>query len=100
MAHRDIVVIGASLGGVETLPRLVAGFPPDLRRLSRGPKESHARPSVDVLFRSAAAYESKAQQMRTLIDRLRGCDRIRSATEVMQPRRPAELAHVPGISFA
>lgn len=26
MAHRDIVVIGASLGGVETLPRLTGGF--------------------------------------------------------------------------
>jgi two-component system chemotaxis response regulator CheB len=113
VAHRDIVVIGASLGGVETLPRLVADLPADLPaavlvvqhiaadapsflaerldaagplpakpainhellrpgriyvgvpdhhlmiegdqvRLSRGPKESHARPSVDVLFRSAA----------------------------------------------
>ena len=115
MAHRDIVVIGASLGGVEALPKLVAGFPADLPaavlivqhvapntrsfladflnaagplpakpamnneplepqriyvaepdhhlmiegdrvRLTRGPRESHARPSVDVLFRSAAYY--------------------------------------------
>jgi two-component system chemotaxis response regulator CheB len=115
MAHRDIVVIGTSLGGVEALPRLVAGFPSDLPaavlvvqhvgpdspnyladrlnaagplpagpavnneplksgriyvavpdhhlmiendrlRLTRGPRESHARPSVDVLFRSAAYY--------------------------------------------
>lgn len=31
VAHRDIVVIGASLGGLETLPRLVAGLPGDLR---------------------------------------------------------------------
>ena len=115
MAHRDIIVIGTSLGGFEALPRLVAGLPEELAaavlivqhiaptspsylaerlsragplratpaidgeplepgriyvplpdrhlmidqghvRLSRGPKESHARPSVDVLFRSAAVY--------------------------------------------
>lgn len=113
MAHRDIIVVGASLGGVEAIPQLVARLPADLRaavfivmhlhpdapsylvrrlnevgrlraaeardgepvemnriyvavpdrhlglegnriRLSRGPRESHARPSVDVLFRSAA----------------------------------------------
>ena len=113
MAHRDIIVVGASLGGPDALTRLVSGLTPDLPaavlivqhtapkqrsylaeildaagplrarpaidgerlergriyvavpdrhlmvegdnvRLSRGPKESHARPSVDVLFRSAA----------------------------------------------
>lgn len=113
MAHRDIIVMGASLGGVDALPRVVARLPRDLGaavlivlhmapgapsyladrldsagslrtaaavdgepitpnriyvavpdrhlmlegnriRLSRGPRESHARPSVDVLFRSAA----------------------------------------------
>ncbi|MBV9345946.1 MAG: chemotaxis protein CheB [Gammaproteobacteria bacterium] len=109
--HRDIIVIGCSLGGVEALPQLVVQLPKmdaavfivmhmwstgrnplleilrnplfDIRtatdgdriksgtlylavpdhhllldrdrvRLSRGPKESHARPSVDALFRSAA----------------------------------------------
>jgi two-component system chemotaxis response regulator CheB len=115
MAYRDIVVIGASLGGVEALPRLVSSLPVDLNaavlvvthmepsapshlsailskaarfqfaaavdgeevktgrgyvavpdrhlmieagriRLSHGPRESHARPAVDALFRSAA-YE-------------------------------------------
>src|SRR5215475_768725 len=113
MAHRDIIVIGASAGGVDALTRLAAGLPRDLAaavlvvthmpagspsrlaeqldaagplraaravdgepivanrfyvavpdrhliiegtriRLSHGPRESHARPSVDVLFRSAA----------------------------------------------
>ncbi|HEU4625485.1 MAG TPA: chemotaxis protein CheB [Steroidobacteraceae bacterium] len=115
MAHRDIIVIGTSLGGVEALPRLVAALPANLQaavlvvmhlaphahsfladrldqvgplraaaaidgeklehgriyvpvvdhhlmiegdrvRLTRGPRESHARPSVDVLFRSAAYF--------------------------------------------
>jgi two-component system, chemotaxis family, protein-glutamate methylesterase/glutaminase len=31
MAHRDIIVVGASLGGVEALPKLVAGLPAHLR---------------------------------------------------------------------
>jgi two-component system chemotaxis response regulator CheB len=111
--HRDIVVVGASSGGVDAINRFVAGLSPDLDAavlivlhmaptfprvmaqrlaeigalpaaeavdgevirpnriylcvpdrhlliaganvpLSRGPKESHARPSVDALFRSAA----------------------------------------------
>jgi two-component system chemotaxis response regulator CheB len=115
MAHRNIIVVGASLGGVEALPRLAAQLPRDLEaavlvvmhmspnapsylaprldaegplraaaavdgeeivpgriyvavpdhhlaidehriRLTRGPRESHARPSVDVLFRSAAYH--------------------------------------------
>jgi two-component system, chemotaxis family, protein-glutamate methylesterase/glutaminase len=113
VAYRDIVVIGASLGGVDALRRLVGLLPADLNaavlvvnhmdpsstghlprilsnvakipfaaavdgekvetgrgyvavpnrhlmiearqiRLSRGPRESHARPAVDNLFRSAA----------------------------------------------
>jgi two-component system chemotaxis response regulator CheB len=114
MAHHDIVVIGASAGGVEALTRLVRGLPPGLSaslfvvchfpstarsvlpeilsrsgsllaahaidgepfypghiyaappdyhlllaegkrmRLSRGPRENHHRPAIDVLFRSAA----------------------------------------------
>jgi two-component system chemotaxis response regulator CheB len=114
--HRDLIVVGASLGGLEVLPRFVAGLPADLEasvlivmhmsansagylpsilqnatswpthaaldgealqrghiyvaipdhhlmvegdrlRVTRGPRESHARPSVDVLFRSAAYYQ-------------------------------------------
>jgi two-component system, chemotaxis family, protein-glutamate methylesterase/glutaminase len=113
MPHRDLVVIGASAGGVEALTRVAAGLPPDFPaavlvvlhvppyaesrlaerldaagpltagaavdgesilpsriyvavpdrhlmvegrriRLSRGPRESRSRPSIDVLFRSAA----------------------------------------------
>jgi two-component system chemotaxis response regulator CheB len=113
--HRDLIVVGASLGGVEVLPRFVAGLPTELEasvlivmhmsansssylpsilqkatswpthvaldgevpqqghiyvaipdhhlmvdgnrlRVTRGPRESHARPSIDVLFRSAAYY--------------------------------------------
>jgi two-component system, chemotaxis family, protein-glutamate methylesterase/glutaminase len=113
MPHRDLVVIGASAGGVDALMRLAAQLPPDLDaavlvvlhmppyadshladrlnaagelpaaaavdgepilpkriyvavpdrhlmvegrriRLSRGPRESRSRPSIDVLFRSAA----------------------------------------------
>jgi two-component system chemotaxis response regulator CheB len=30
MSHHDIVVIGASAGGIETLTTLVSGLPPDL----------------------------------------------------------------------
>ena len=115
MAHRDIIVIGGSLGGVEAVPSLLATLPGDLPaavlvvlhmhdsapsrlveiarkksalpldhavdgerivpgrayfavpgrhlmlqsgriRLTRGPRENHARPSINVLFRSAA-YE-------------------------------------------
>jgi two-component system chemotaxis response regulator CheB len=113
LAHRDIVVIGTSRGGLEALRQLAPRLPADLPaavlivmhlspdspgylaemlnrtgplpaadardgeelqpgriyvavpgrhlmveddriRLSSGPRESHARPSVDVLFRSAA----------------------------------------------
>lgn len=113
MAHRDIIVIGASMGGLDALPRVIEGLPENLGasifvvlhmasggseylparfnrvgrlyaaaaedgeriepnriycavadrhlaiegdriRLTRAPKESHARPSIDVLFRSAA----------------------------------------------
>lgn len=117
-AHRDLVVIGASAGGVEVLTRVVKGLPADLRaavcivlhiapgspsmlahildragplpclpardgdplregvilvappdrhlaiedghaRLTVGPRENGHRPSIDVLFRSAAALESR-----------------------------------------
>jgi two-component system, chemotaxis family, protein-glutamate methylesterase/glutaminase len=119
VGNRDTIVIGASAGGVEALPKLVAGLPKDLNaavfvtmhmsprdsryladrfnsvgslpaapavdgepiernriycavadrhlllagdrvRLSAGPRESHARPSIDVLFRSAA-FERKGR---------------------------------------
>jgi two-component system chemotaxis response regulator CheB len=113
MSGRDIIVVGASAGGVEALTALVAGLPPDLPaavfvvlhlpaegrsmlpgilarvgplpadhpreeeplvhgriyvappdhhlivqrgtvRLARGPRENLHRPSIDVLFRTAA----------------------------------------------
>jgi two-component system chemotaxis response regulator CheB len=112
---RDIIVIGASAGGIDPLREIVAAFPPDLRAavfvvvhispdctsvlpeiltragplraahcsdrvpvsygricmappdhhlilddghviLSRGPRENNSRPSIDVLFRSAALW--------------------------------------------
>ena len=118
VVNRDTIVIGASAGGVEALPKLIAGLPADLDatvfvtmhmssrdfgfladrfnfvgklpatgavdgqlieknriycavadrhlmlqgnrvRLSSGPRESHARPSIDVLFRSAAFERSE-----------------------------------------
>ena len=119
MTHRDIVVIGASAGGIQALTTLVAGLPrafpasllvvvhippyavsrlpeilsrsgplpathaqhgevlepgriyvapPDRHllvrtgwiELSRGPRENHARPAIDPLFRTAArAYGSR-----------------------------------------
>lgn len=113
MENRDIIVMGASIGGLEYFIRLVSRLDPDLPAsifivqhitpqsssvlddiltrsgslqadsaqneqkyrknriyiappdyhmilknertyLTRGPKENHARPSIDVLFRSAA----------------------------------------------
>ncbi len=113
--HRDTIVIGASAGGVDAVPRLIAQLPAEVRasvlvaqhmapsspsyfvdivrrsaslavtwaeqgerleyghvyiappdvhllltdghnRLSSGPRENHARPSIDRLFRSAAAH--------------------------------------------
>lgn len=113
VARRDIVVVGASSGGLDAIAQLVCGLPADLGaavlvvihmaptfpaglaerlsrmgalevadavdgevirpnrvylcipdrhllidgeniRLSHGPKENHARPSIDALFRSAA----------------------------------------------
>ncbi|HET8699441.1 MAG TPA: chemotaxis protein CheB [Gammaproteobacteria bacterium] len=113
MPHRNVIAIGASMGGIEALPKLIGGLPEDLGaavfvvmhiaagggqylperinrvsklaaapardgeairanrvycavedrhlmtegdrvRLSHGSRESHARPSIDVLFRSAA----------------------------------------------
>jgi len=113
MAHRDVIVVGASSGGFEALPKFVAGLPRDLQgavlvvmhvapngpswlaeriaaasplraaaavdgeplragqiyvavpdhhlmieneriRLTRRPRENFSRPSIDVLFRSAA----------------------------------------------
>ena len=119
MTHRDIVVIGASAGGIQALTTLVAGLPRDFPasllvvvhippyavsrlpeilsrsgplpathaqhgevlepgriyvappdrhllvragwiELSRGPRENHARPAIDPLFRTAArAYGSR-----------------------------------------
>src|SRR4051812_30912697 len=115
MAGRDIIVIGASAGGIEPLRTLIGALPADLPaavfvvvhvgaesrsilptllaragrlealhcpdrcefhpgviciappdhhlvlhngtvRLTRGPRENNCRPSVDVLFRSAAAW--------------------------------------------
>src|ERR671916_91194 len=74
MPGHDIIVIGASAGGMEALQTVVRGLPAGLpaavfvatpdrhllledgrMRLTRGPKENHFRPAVDPLFRSAAA---------------------------------------------
>lgn len=156
MAHRDIVVIGASLGGVEALPRLVAGLQADLPaavlvvqhisadapsfmaerlaaagplraqsainheplqagriyaavpdhhlmiegnqiRLSRGPKESHARPSIDVLFRSAA-YSAGPRVIGILLtglldDGTAGLWAIKDRGGIAIVQSPAEAAH-------
>src|SRR5215471_6561695 len=74
--RRDIVVLGASAGGVEALRTTFANLPADLPAavlvappdqhlviedglvsLSRGPRENGHRPAVDVLFRTAAQAE-------------------------------------------
>jgi two-component system chemotaxis response regulator CheB len=61
-----IVIVGTSAGGVEALKQLVSRLPENFPaallavsdglqlRVTRGPKENRFRPSIDVLFRSAA----------------------------------------------
>ncbi|MBS0419473.1 MAG: chemotaxis protein CheB [Proteobacteria bacterium] len=167
MAHRDIIVVGASAGAWEALPKLVSGLPANLHasvlivqhvapsgpsylperlnqssvlpakaavdgerlvpghiyvavpdrhlmiqdgriRLSRGPKESHARPSVDVLFRSAAfdagprvigivltgQLDDGTAGLWTIKDR-GGIAIVQSPQEAQYPSMPASaLAHV------
>jgi two-component system chemotaxis response regulator CheB len=153
MAKRDIIVIGASAGGVESLTKLLRGLPeefpasvfivqhlsphresilPDiLQRASKlpvsspnnkekfrkghiyvappdkhlilennhmnlvhGPKENHSRPSVDVLFRSAAnAYGERVIGIiltGSLGDGTTGLQAIKSAGGVAIVQDPAD----------
>jgi len=156
LINRDTIVIGASAGGVETLPALVAGLPADLNaavfvamhmsgrdsrfladrfnalgnlpaapavdgepieqnrvycavadrhlmlqgnrvRLSRGPRESRARPSIDVLFRSAA-FERRERVIGVVLtgmldDGTAGLWAIKDRGGVAVVQSPAEAAH-------
>ena len=162
---RDIVVIGASAGGVEALPNLllqlpatlpaavfvvlhqrarehshlvqilqratslpvswaeqgerlergrIYAAPPDIHmtlesnhvRLSRGPRENHARPSIDRLFRSAAANHG-ARTIGVLLsglmdDGVAGLHAIKQAggRAIVQEPSDAEYAELPGRALA
>jgi two-component system chemotaxis response regulator CheB len=154
--QRDIVVIGASAGGVEALTGLFQNLPPDLAaavfvvlhippdgpsqlhrilgretglpvaaaidgepvqngrvyvaspdrhltvqdqaiRLTRGPKESRARPSIDVLFRSAAlSFGPRVIAVvlsGTLDDGTAGSWAIKDRGGVVLVQDPAEAMH-------
>lgn len=153
---RDLIVVGCSAGGVETLPRMLGPLPKDLPatvvitqhmarsdnpmlvdilsrssllpvswveqgeklqrsrvyvcppdthllftgdhlRLSSGPRENHARPSIDKMFRSAAA-EHGSRTIGVLLtgmldDGVAGLRDIKSAGGLAVVQDPADAAY-------